>query len=371
MLKKITTAGSGLLFCATALFAQGKTYTIQGNIKGLQTGYAMLGHMNGDKRVMDSVKIVNGNFVLNGNTLPYSDFYFFSVKGTKIYQLTFMNGGTLKLSGDKDDSKAQITGTPLADEYNQYENSMKEVMALMGENARKGYAWTDNGKKKRTPEQDSILSAEYRYAEAKGKVIIEDFITKHPNSDLSAYLISNFYSQPQQAADQTRLFALLSPKAQQSHYGKGVQAAVAGAAKTAIGIDAPVFVQQDTLGHDVNLASFKGKYVLVDFWASWCGPCRKENPNVVKAFNKYKNKNFTIIGVSLDSDKSKWEKAIAQDGLAWTHVSDLKGWNNAAALDYYVKSVPANFLIDPNGKIIAKNLRGEDLEKMLEEKLSN
>jgi thiol-disulfide isomerase/thioredoxin len=104
---------------------------------------------------------------------------------------------------------------------------------------------------------------------------------------------------------------------------------------------------------------------LVDFWASWCGPCRAENPNVVKAFNAYKAKGFTVLGVSLDQDKNKWLDAIKKDGLAWTHVSDLKYWNNEVAVKFGIQSIPANFLIDRNGVIIGRDLRGEDLERFL------
>jgi peroxiredoxin len=125
----------------------------------------------------------------------------------------------------------------------------------------------------------------------------------------------------------------------------------------------------DVNGKTITLSSFKGKYVLVDFWASWCGPCRGENPNVVAAYNKYKNKNFTILGVSLDKDKASWTKAIADDDLAWTQVSDLKFWQCQAARDYGIESIPANFLIDPAGVIVASNLRGSDLEDKLAEVL--
>jgi thiol-disulfide isomerase/thioredoxin len=118
-------------------------------------------------------------------------------------------------------------------------------------------------------------------------------------------------------------------------------------------------------GAVVPLSSLRGKFVLLDFWASWCGPCRAENPNVVAAYQKYKNKNFTVYSVSLDHNKDKWEQAIKDDGLGWTHVSDLKGWSSVAAVTYSIKSIPSNVLIDPSGKIVAHNLRGEQLEEML------
>lgn len=133
----------------------------------------------------------------------------------------------------------------------------------------------------------------------------------------------------------------------------------------AIGTSAPEITLPTPDGKEVSLSSLKGKYVLVDFWASWCGPCRRENPNVVAAFNKFKGKNFTILGVSLDSDKDKWVQAIAKDGLTWQHISDLQGWESIAARNYGVNSIPANFLVDPDGKVIARDLRGEDLEAQL------
>ncbi|WPU94733.1 TlpA disulfide reductase family protein [Mucilaginibacter sabulilitoris] len=139
------------------------------------------------------------------------------------------------------------------------------------------------------------------------------------------------------------------------------------AGKVPIGIKAPDFTQFDVNNKAVSLSSFKGKYVLVDFWASWCMPCRAENPNVVKAYNKYKDKGFTVLGVSLDAQSAKtaWLKAIAADGLTWTQVSDLKGWKNEAAAQYGVSSIPQNFLIDPSGVVVGKNLRGEELNAKL------
>jgi peroxiredoxin len=130
-------------------------------------------------------------------------------------------------------------------------------------------------------------------------------------------------------------------------------------------VEAPDFTLPDPNGKMISLKSFKGKYVLVDFWASWCGPCRQENPTVVAAFNRFKDKNFTVLGVSLDENKANWLQAIQDDKLSWTHVSDLKQWESVVVPMYQIQGIPFNVLVDPTGKIIASGLRGEDLEKTL------
>jgi peroxiredoxin len=136
---------------------------------------------------------------------------------------------------------------------------------------------------------------------------------------------------------------------------------------TAVGQIAPELSLPDTNGQIVKLSSMRGKYVLVDFWAKWCGPCRAENPNVVRVYNKYKDKGFTVFGVSLDRNKEDWLNAIKEDNLTWTHVSDLKFWQSEAAKIYSITGIPFSILLDPNGVIIAKNLRGEALEAKLAE----
>lgn len=196
-----------------------------------------------------------------------------------------------------------------------------------------------------------------------------DFIKSHPGSDVAPFALKQYAGWEIDPAKVEPLYNSLSASLKESPSVKSIKDRIDIAKKTAIGSYAMDFTQNDTLGKPVSLSSFRGKYVLVDFWASWCGPCRRENPNVVKVFNKFKDKNFTILSVSLDrpNAKDKWLAAIHKDGLTWTHVSDLKYWDNAVAKQYGIRAIPQNLLLDPQGKIIAKNLRGEDLDAKLTE----
>jgi len=194
---------------------------------------------------------------------------------------------------------------------------------------------------------------------------VKDFLAKHPESVVSAFGTATLIDPVNDFAFADSMATLFTKNLPESQYTKMLTERLQPYKATAIGTVAPDISLPTPDGGEKSLSSLRGKYVLIDFWASWCAPCRKENPNVVRMYNEYKGKGFEIFGVSLDQSEEKWLKAIADDKLTWPQVSDLKGWESAAAQKYNITAIPQTILLDKEGKIIAKGLRGADLEQKL------
>ncbi|GHV25484.1 hypothetical protein FACS1894176_04050 [Bacteroidia bacterium] len=215
--------------------------------------------------------------------------------------------------------------------------------------------------------QEYQLAMQYQYDDLvrQQNAIGIDFIQKHKDSPVSLMAMMEMSREPKDLLTLDSLFQQLTPEVQNTPTGQEWNKFLQHHRLTAIGAMAEDFTMNDVNGKPVKLSDFRGQYVLVDFWASWCKPCRMENPNVVKNYQQYKDKNFTVLGISLDNNQKAWLNAIEKDGLTWTQVSDLQFWNNAVARQYGITSIPYNFLLDPQGKIIANNLREEALADKL------
>jgi peroxiredoxin len=344
------------------------SYTILGRITGQDTGMVYLQHRT-YSNTLDSVKLDHGYFTFKGKADSVElCFLGIAVNGNRQFKkVFFLQNGKMTVLAKKDSLQlALISGTPVQDEYTKYVDAIDARTGARSAALNKSYMAARAKKDQKT--MDS-LDKEYDALDAEEKQMTIDYIKANPSSPVSAYEIYRNFSYNPDPNLLDSLYKALDPSVQRDHFGRQVNDILTKAKLTAIGQPAPDFTSKDADGKPVSLSSFKGKYVLVDFWASWCGPCRQENPAVVKAYHQYHDKGFDILGVSLDETKADWLEAIKKDGLNWAQVSDLKGWKNDVAVEYGIQGIPMNYLLDKEGRIVAKGLRGEDLTKKLQELL--
>jgi len=344
-------------------------YKIEGNITGLNSGSAVLQKVVDNKMVtVDSVAVEEGVFAFKGS-VEQAEYFVITFADTLDGIQLFLDNVDITIEGNVESIlDAEVIGSELTTSF----NSFNEEFIIFGTQMRALYQEYiqinmpgGSGDTVRLKE----IEEEYMAVENQQKEYIDTFLVENPNNLISPFVALNYGNAKYKNLEELEeLVSIFGEEVADSKYLAEINERITSLKNVAIGMKYTDFTMNDVDGNPVTLSSVvEGKYVLIDFWAGWCGPCRAENPFLVESYAKYKDSGFEIFGVSLDKTKEEWTQAIADDGITWPQVSELNYWDCSARDIYVFNSIPHNMLIDKDGIIIAKDLRGEELEAKLAE----
>ena len=354
-------------------FAQTGQYRIEFELKNGQPGAKIfLRYFSEKGPFMDSVDIIKGKATIKGNMpgkLTIARIWLLNKDEAAPKQdnktEVWLETGKIKIISNEQLIKASYEGSPIQQQFSELQ---KALLPVKLKNNLLDNAYEKAEAEKNLAAKDKLVNEEYPGLFIEKQKVLEAFIKKHPYSLLSAYKFDEFAGDGRiNLSIVEPVYNILHDSIRRHSLVEKVAARIIINKKTAPGMEAIGFSQSDTSGKPVKLSSFRGKYLLIDFWAGWCMPCRAENPLLAKLYDQYRSKGLDILGVSLDGERKRWTDAIINDQLAWTQVSDLNIFENEVVLLYGITSIPQNILIGPDGKIIDWNLRGSLLEKKLEQ----
>lgn len=358
-----------ILLLATVAFGQEGDFTINGKIaKSNDDRFIKLYYQHDTIKVVDSVRVENGRFTFRGQlTAPTLGNLSFDKadQGDRID--LFLSQGAIDVQSNDSLGHAKITGTVLTEAHERLAIKIRPVEQALFDRFNYYRAMPEGEAKKAYLEKLMVELDEYGRLK---RETIHQFVVENPDSYVALYHLDK--TAPGRVANYETTYPFytkLSQEIKDTPLGKRLESRLQAVKGGLTGQQYKDFISQTPAGEELSLKEIisKNSYTLVDFWASWCGPCRKENPHVVKTYEAFKDSGFTVLSVSLDNDKKKWEEAIEKDGMPWYHVSSLQGWKEPAALLYGVRAIPQNVLVDGQGKIIATNLRGETLFNKIQE----